>query len=82
MRGPDRAPSRKRTTRGALLAPLTFCLALAGCVESLPHTRLPELAKDPKPVLTPEQQKAATAEQSAARAARREEAMREIERQR
>lgn len=55
---------------------------LGGCIDSLPHSRLPELAKDPRPVLTPDQQKAAVSEQGAKRSSKRDEVMKEIEEKR
>lgn len=55
---------------------------LAGCVESLPHTALPDLGKEKRPLLTAEQQKAAIGDLSAKKDAKKAEALKEIERSR
>ena len=67
----------RRCTRVAGLV-ATACL-LAGCVQSLPTSELPPLAKDPRPVLTAEQQKAAMGELAAKKDSKRAEALKEIE---
>lgn len=79
-RSKARACRRRRAIGLGVLVSLV--LGLAGCVQSLPHTQLPELAKDPRPVLTPDQQKAAAADLAAQRAARRDAALKEIEQKR
>ena len=68
-----------RTASAAVLAIAALC---SGCVESLPYSQLPELAKDPRPVLTPDQQKAAAADLGAQKGAKRDAAIKEIEQKR
>lgn len=81
--------ARRSTTRGCrslgrtgLGVLLSLALGLGGCASSAPHTQLPELAKDPRPVLTPDQQNAAASDLAAQRAARRDSALKEIEQKR
>jgi hypothetical protein len=52
---------------------------LAGCVDSLPHSALPDLGKEKRPLLTAEQQKAAIGDLNAKKEAKKAEALKEIE---
>jgi hypothetical protein len=68
---------RKAVVAGAILV---GCAAiLAGCVDSLPYSALPSLGRDNRPVMTAEQQKAATTEIEAKKAAERAQALKQIE---
>ena len=57
---------------------ITGC-ALGGCASSAPDTVLPSLAKDPRPVLTADEQKAAHATLAAKKEAERAAALKKIE---
>ena len=59
-------------------ASLLCAVVLAGCVQG-PNVELPTLAKDARPVLTAEQQKAATQELSTKKDAEHAAALKKIE---
>jgi hypothetical protein len=52
---------------------------MTGCVESLPHSALPELGKEKRPLLSTDQQRAAIGNVSARKDAQKTEALKQIE---
>ncbi len=67
-----------RPTLRLAVASLLCAVALSGCVQG-PNVALPTLGKDARPVLTAEQQKAATQELSAQKDAEHAAALKKIE---
>ena len=67
-----------RSARRIVCSSLLCALVLAGCVQA-PNIALPTLAKDARPVLTAEQQKAATQELSTKKDAEHAAALKKIE---
>ena len=65
--------------RAKRFAAVALAGLLAGCVDSLPHSALPDLGKEKRPLLTAEQQKAAIGDLSAKKEAKKAEALKEIE---
>lgn len=68
-----------RAVLGGRLAVMAVVALLGGCADALPSMQMPDLFRDPRKLMTPEEQKAAIDDLSQKKAAQQAEAARQAE---